>query len=216
MPTINPQEEVINEYSFYLSTKRRESFQEEHASIIKRSAAWFIDRFISTIIFAIISFGVFFLLLLTVPDEFPAEENIQNEYRRNGYNMADPQQSEEFWDLPDNHLDGMGYIFIVVWILITIFLISGVIYGGIQLFFLFRFNQTIGMRCMNIMIISTKDVLLQPYQIVIRSLAAEIPLCIPKIGWLVHAINYGAVFRKSRQCFHDQLSDTVVIDLINC
>ncbi|MBX9868647.1 MAG: RDD family protein [Burkholderiaceae bacterium] len=76
-----------------------------------------------------------------------------------------------------------------------------------------QYGQTVGKKLLKIKIVRTDGSPVDLKRIVLyRYLPAQLILLVPVIGNFLSLINVLFVFRSSRQCIHDQIADTKVIN----
>lgn len=87
-----------------------------------------------------------------------------------------------------------------------------VVYLAVNGMFLAQNGQTIGKKAMGIKIVRSDGSKADLARIILwRQLPTQAIQLIPILGGLLGLVDVLAIFRSSRQCFHDQIADTIVI-----
>lgn len=92
--------------------------------------------------------------------------------------------------------------------------ISMLIGLGVQCYLLYKYSQTLGKRMVNIKIVRTDGSRANfPRLFFLRMVLPQIVYQIPMVGGILALINALFIFGQKKQCIHDLVADTYVIDV---
>jgi uncharacterized RDD family membrane protein YckC len=97
--------------------------------------------------------------------------------------------------------------------LIGTVIFSSVVYVLVNGYLLAKNGQTVGKKLLNIKIVRTNGAAVDLKRVVLyRFLPARLVTLVPIIGNFLVLIEVLFIFRASRQCIHDQIADTIVVN----
>lgn len=100
---------------------------------------------------------------------------------------------------------GQETMFLLLFVVILIYLL-------INLRFIFKYQQTIGKRIMNIKVVRTDGSPCSGARyLFLRIILIQIMAGVPFIGGIFALLDPLMIFRESRQCLHDNIADTIVV-----